>query len=52
MIPPLYHDDKFVCDLKEKNKIFNNYFAQQCLVVKNNSTVPERILPLMIWLIQ
>ena len=43
-IPPLYHDDKFVCDFKEKNKIFNNYFAQQCSVVNNNSTVPERIL--------
>ena len=43
-IPPLYHDDKFVCDFKEKSKIFNNYFAQQCSVINNNSTVPERIL--------
>ena len=31
-IPPLYHDDKFVCDFKEKSKIFNNYFAEQCSV--------------------
>ena len=29
---------------KEKSKIFNNYFAQQCSVINNNSTVPERIL--------
>ena len=43
-IPPLYHDDKFVCDFKEKNKIFNNYFVQQCSAINNNSTVPERIL--------
>ena len=43
-IPPLYHDDKFVCDFKEKRKIFNDYFAQQCPVINNNSTVPERIL--------
>ena len=43
-IPPLYHDDKFVCGFKEKSKIFNNYFAQQCSVINNNSTVPERIL--------
>ena len=43
-IPPLYHDDKFVCDFKEKSKIFNNYFAQQCSVINKNSTVPERIL--------
>ena len=43
-IPPLYHDDKFVCDFEEKSKIFNNYFAQQCSVINNNSTVPEKIL--------
>ena len=43
-IPPLYHDHKFACDFKEKSKIFNNYFAQQCSVINNNSTVPERIL--------
>ena len=43
-VPPLYHDDKFVCDFKEKSKIFNNYFAQQWSMINNNSTVPERIL--------
>ena len=43
-IPPLSHDDKFVCDFKEKSKIFNNYFAQQCSVINNNSIVPESIL--------
>ena len=41
---PLYHDDKFVRNFKEKSKIFNNYFVQQCLVINNNSTVPELIL--------
>ena len=29
---------------KKKLKIFNNYFAQQCSVINNNSIVPERIL--------
>ena len=43
-IPPLYHDDKFVCNFNEKSEIFNNYFAQQCSVINSNSTVPERIL--------
>ena len=42
--PPLYYDDKFVCDFKEKSKIFNNYFEQHCSVINNNSTAPERIL--------
>ena len=43
-IPLLYHDDKFVYDFKEKCKIFNNYFAQQCSVINNNGTVSERNL--------
>ena len=43
-IPPLYHDDKFVCDFKEKSVIFNNYFAQQCSVINSNSTVLVRVL--------
>ena len=29
-IPPMYHDDKFVFDFKEKSKIFNNHFVQPC----------------------
>ena len=40
----MYHNGKFVCDFKEKSKIFNYYFAQSCLVINSNSTVPERIL--------
>ena len=42
-IPPLYHADKFVFDFKKKSKVFKNYSAQNCLVINNNSTVPERI---------
>ena len=40
----MYHHDKFECDLKEKSKIFNNYFAQQCSMINNNSAVLESIL--------
>ena len=43
-IPPLYHDDKFVCDVKEKSNIFKNYFPQQCSVTNNNSTVLKGVL--------
>ena len=43
-IPPVYDDDKFVCNFKKKSKIFNNYSAQQCLVINKNSTVLDRIL--------
>ena len=43
-IPPLYYNDKFVCDFKQQSKTFNYYFAQSCSVINSNSTVPERIL--------
>ena len=36
-IPPLLHQDKFVTDFKEKANIFNNFFANQCSIVSNNS---------------
>ena len=34
---PLLHQDKFVTDFKEKANIFNNFFANQCSIVRNNS---------------
>ena len=40
----MYHSDKFACNFKEKSQIFHNYFAQQCLMINNNSNVTERIL--------
>ena len=39
-IPPLLHQDKFVTDFKEKANIFNNFFANQCSIVSNNSDLP------------
>ena len=42
-IPPLLHKDKFVTDFKEKANIFNNFFANQCFIVKNNSELPVTI---------
>ena len=39
-IPPLLHQDKFVTDFKEKANIFNNFFANQCSIVSNNSELP------------
>ena len=36
-IPPLLHQDKFVTDFKEEANIFNNFFANQCSIVSNNS---------------
>ena len=29
-IPPFYHNDKSVSDIKKKCDLFNSYFAEQC----------------------
>ena len=36
-----HHQDKFVTDFKEKANTFNNFFADQCSVVTNNSEPPR-----------
>ena len=39
-ILPLLHQDKFATDFEEKANIFNNFFANQCSIVSNNSELP------------
>ena len=45
-IPPLFHDNKFITDLKEKSKIFNSFFARQCPLIDNGDTLPS-LFPLI-----
>ena len=35
-ILPLFNQGKFVIDFKEKANIFNNFFADQCSIVRDN----------------
>ena len=42
LIPPLFHENKFVADFKEQTELFNSHFATQCPLVKNSSK-PRRI---------
>ena len=39
-IPPIYHNDNYITDFKEKAEIFNNFFAKQCTIVNNTSQFP------------
>ena len=39
-IPPIYHNDNHITDFKEKAQIFNEFFANQCTLVKNSSKLP------------
>ena len=43
-IPPVFRNNKFVIDFKEKAELFNIYFAGQCSLPKNNSELPKDVL--------
>ena len=43
VIPPLFHNNKFVTDFKEKAELFNSLFAKQCSLIKNDSKLPPRL---------
>ena len=34
-IPPVFRDNKFVIDFREKAELFNTFFAEQCSLPKN-----------------
>ena len=39
-IPPIYHNNNYITDFKEKDEIFNNFFAKQGTTVNNISKLP------------
>ena len=43
LIPPLFHENKFVTDFKEKAELFNSHFATQCSLMSNSSKLPSHI---------
>ena len=42
-IPSLLHQDKFIIDFKDKAKIFNNFFADHCSILRNKSELPTTL---------
>ena len=43
LIPPLFHENKFVANFLEKAKLFNSLFSKQCSLINNASTLPTHI---------
>ena len=43
VFPPLFCNNKFVTDCKEKAELFNSFFAKQCSQIKNDSKLPPRL---------
>ena len=40
-VPPIYDNNRYVTDFKEKCQLFNSYFSEQCSLLKNISTLPN-----------
>ena len=40
LIPPLFHENRFIIDFKEKAEFFNSFFSNQCYLLKNCSKLP------------
>jgi len=40
-IPPILFNNLFVLDCKEKAKLFNDFFSNQCKLISNSSTLPN-----------
>ena len=39
-IPPIFHDNKFITDFREKAELFNSFFASHCALITNTSELP------------
>ena len=43
LIPPLFHENRFITDFKEKAEPFNSFFAKQCSLIRNDSELPTSL---------
>ena len=39
LITPLFHENKFMTDFKEKTELFNAFIAKQCSLIKNRNSL-------------
>ena len=45
-MPPLFHENKFITNFKEKAGLFNTFFANQCTLLSNSSALPNNLAKL------
>ena len=43
LIPPLFHENRFIIDFKEKAELFSSFFSNQCSLLKNCSKLPTNL---------
>ena len=46
VILPLLHNNSFISNFKEKSKLFNEHFSEQCSLLQNKSAIPLVFIPL------
>ena len=39
-IPPLFHQNRYIAKNKDEAELFNNFFTNQCSLIKNSSVLP------------
>ena len=44
LIVKLVVDDEFIIDFNKKAKLFNTFFAKQCSIILNSSSLPSEVL--------
>ena len=42
-LPPLFHENKFITDFKEKAALFSHFFVNQCSLLSKNSVLPTNL---------
>ena len=42
-IPPLYHENPFLTDFKEKTELFNSFFSKQCSLLAIHNELPTSL---------
>ena len=38
--PPIFHENEFITDFRERAELFNSLFANQCSLIENTSVLP------------
>ena len=44
-VRPIFHENRFVTNFKEKAELFNSFFAKQCSIIDNVSEIPSFLHP-------
>ena len=43
IIPPLFYENRFITDFKEKAELFSFFFSKKCSLIPNNSSLPADV---------